>query len=407
MRREAANAAASAAANAAESVAASGTDAFMTGVKADAAEHRGRSGARRGSRESVPRPLDDLQHSSPKESAWLLSQLREAAIHVKHTWQAHQDAITSLTYIRHPPAVFTTSADRMACVWKHDGSECYGSLRRGGGVGSKARRADAAATGDASHSDARDDTPPSASAGAGTGTGTGTSGDSVSTFLTEGGGDAAVDSAGEAGGDREDDASVVTDVRAREQKEWRFPHDAGGAHAQKKATATSIMRTVESETFVTRNSGLQTPTPSEAGDGQWGSSEALLGDDTASRYRPPATTELCNRAWLRSRSPEHLRLRTTRPATSELRPALANVAATNGGEDVAMVADELCCALYLNYSRALAQNDAGADDDGTIGIGELGNAIGALGFYPSAEELQMLFSIIDVRPLLPASLVEP
>jgi len=67
-----------------------------------------------------------------RESAWLLSKLQGATVSIRHIWQAHSDAITSVIRIAHPPAIFSTSADRLATMWKYDGSECYGSLRRGG-----------------------------------------------------------------------------------------------------------------------------------------------------------------------------------------------------------------------------------------------------------------------------------
>ena len=69
-----------------------------------------------------------------KESAWLLAKLQGKTVRIMHVWQAHSDAVTSLCSIRRPPSLFSTSADRMAFVWKHDGSECYGSLSRAGGA---------------------------------------------------------------------------------------------------------------------------------------------------------------------------------------------------------------------------------------------------------------------------------
>ena len=86
-----------------------------------------RGGTRSESGGGARRGMDNL-----RESAWLLSKLQGTTVSIRHIWQAHSDAITSVIRIAHPPAIFSTSADRLATMWKYDGSECYGSLRRGG-----------------------------------------------------------------------------------------------------------------------------------------------------------------------------------------------------------------------------------------------------------------------------------
>jgi len=86
-----------------------------------------RGGTRSARGSGVKRGTDNL-----RESAWLLAKLQGTTVSIRHIWQAHTDAITSVVRIAQPPAIFSTSADQLATVWKYDGSECYGSLRRGG-----------------------------------------------------------------------------------------------------------------------------------------------------------------------------------------------------------------------------------------------------------------------------------
>ncbi|KAL1523030.1 hypothetical protein AB1Y20_017992 [Prymnesium parvum] len=80
---------------------------------------------------SSPSPTAPIKDTNSPESKWLIGKLLRIKVRVLHVWQAHSDSISSLQSIAEPAALFSCSTDRLASVWKHDGSEAYGTLRRG------------------------------------------------------------------------------------------------------------------------------------------------------------------------------------------------------------------------------------------------------------------------------------
>ena len=452
-----------------------------------------------------------------KETAWLIAKLQGKTVHVRHVWQAHKESISSISTIRRPPAVFSTGFDRMAYVWKHDGSQCYGSLRRGGLKGAQAAGgtadgvgvtsvsdAEAAATAaeaagvaasadkasraaaralestlggadtDAVAADDDEDTPPrrrrvrrncilsealegrfddGEEAPARTVEGAAeTSRHAEATAMAAVAADAAAPATtnaaavggGEATHERDPAAAAAaaadkpaqpppfqrrntvpihqsvaaaeaaalaasavlrgegqnfaTDHDAAEK--WRFPFDTRRT-VVKNTIASSIVHTIESEAFRKSRKALHTPVPSEDGAAGMGGTNL---DGESDPYQPLTSLELSHKAWLASRSP-------TSKLGQRTRPDSADPKKSDGEEDSAddadadeasveeglhAVVDELCSALQANHGRVIdffKQIDS--NGDGTIGIGELEQALGALGFFPSPSELEFFFTAID------------
>ena len=194
-----------------------------------------------------------------RESAWLMTRLRGGG--------AHYARVAGAPGGDHPYAdrvaagLFTTSADHMAVVWKHDGSACYGALRRGGG-----RRTTAVA-----HVPAALATPAGAAAAPAAA--------------------AAAPASGEAAGRRRPPAVAAGSLRrhGRARRRWAFPQRPlrrGTRQQPRRSSHASV------DAFIALRA-LETPEltgPAGAG--------------LASRRRPTVqpTTERSREVWLRTRS---------------------------------------------------------------------------------------------------------
>ena len=349
---------------------------------------------------------------------WMLTRLQGTVVRVQHVWQAHRDAITSLSAIKSPPSLFTTSADRMACVWKFDGSECYGSLRRAGARKSEktAAAAKLAAEGkDSSAADAASDKgsdkvadgavagAPSAEAVASGAAQEAAGGSEVVQFGRRVGagkprrrsilsealsrdsdhrGGAMADDAeaaaappaaasvaaapaaapAEVKGEGASSSTTAKDATSAQNTEWHFPCDDAQRTARARGKAAAILSKVASSGFKARTAALGTPLPSEAGDDE--TDHAELSDGELPKYEPLETTTLARGVWMRSRSPDKALGRYgSRPSTANRSAVTSGTSAEDeGGSEhsaaSAAPAPDAATAVVASLCKALDANHA-------------------------------------------------